>query len=383
MDISDIGESRLAGALSATEAEWGDWRWQVRNRIRSLDQLAAALEPARFFSCSDEDLTRTYPVGVTPYYLSLADPRDPRDPILRQIVPDPAEAGSGGQESADPFAEQERSPVPGVIHRYPDRALVVPTNFCATLCRHCFRKGSWAGGFRMLGDAELDRAVDYVRQDEGIHDVLITGGDPLHLPARRLLRLLRAIRSIDHVEVVRVASRTPVTLPQRIDAEMVGILAAVRPLWFITHFNLAREVSGAARAALRALLDAGITVQNQAVLLRGINDTSEEQIGLSRALLGVGVRPYYLHLGDPVAGAGHFRTSIERGREVVRGMFGRVSGLGIPRLVLDLPGGKGKVPLEASFETRRQGAEVWFESPIDGTEVQFVDPPRSDGERLA
>ncbi|MFH0944731.1 MAG: KamA family radical SAM protein [Planctomycetota bacterium] len=359
-------------ARSPSAEQWADWRWQTRHRIRSLSGLERAL--GRVGRGGFPEPSPVYPVGVTPYYLSLVDPSDPDDPILRQILPVEQERRSQGQETADPFDEARLSPLPGVIHRYPDRVLVVPTNFCATLCRHCFRKRTWADGFFMLSDRQLRQAVEYVREHEEVRDVLVTGGrsaaSAVALPAEPATGL----RAVPQVEVLRVASRTPVTLPQRIDKEIVRALAAVRPLWFLTHFNHVREVTAEAGRALRLLLDRGITVQNQAVLLRGVNDSTSGQVALSRALLKLGVRPYYLHLADPVAGAGHFRLPVERGLEIVRGMFGRISGLGIPRLVVDLPGGKGKVPLVPDFTVRREGDQIWFESPIDGAPVPFQNP---------
>lgn len=375
---------RVPNRAAATADEWGDWRWQTRHRVRSSDALSRALggalsaqEPVEGAAerVGIEAVTARFPVGVSPYYLSLVDPSDPSDPILRQILPVMDEARAAGQEVSDPFGEEDREPVPGVVHRYPDRALIVPTNFCATLCRHCFRKRTWADGFFMLDDRALARAVQYIRETETITDVLVTGGDPIHLPEARLERLLNDLREIPRLDVLRVATRTPVTLPQRLDRRMVDILAAVRPLWLITHFNHAREVTDEARAALRALLDRGVTVQNQAVLLRGVNDHVDAQVELSRAMLRVGVRPYYLHLADPVAGAGHFRLPIDRARSIVKAMHGRISGLGIPRLVLDLPGGKGKVPIESSFELDRDGDQLTFQGSIDGDPVLFVDPP--------
>ena len=354
------------------DPSFDDWRWQIRRRIRSAGDLGRLL--GLDTSSLDPDIERRFPIGVTPYYLSLADPADPDDPIRRQIVPIAEESEVAGQEESDPFHEEVLSPVPGVVHRYPDRALILPTNFCATLCRHCFRKRTWEDGFSVLGREELGRAVDYVRQRDEIRDVLITGGDPLHLAEETLARLLADVRAIDHVDVLRVATRVPVTLPQRIDPAMIDLLAEVRPLWLITHFNHARELAKPAVRALRDLIDAGITVQNQSVLLAGVNDSTEAQIELSRGLLRVGVRPYYLHLADPVAGAGHFRLPIERARAIVAGMYGKVTGFGIPRLVIDLPGGRGKAPIEPRFERGRDGREVRFESPIDGGDVMFLDP---------
>ncbi|MBL8768564.1 MAG: KamA family radical SAM protein [Planctomycetes bacterium] len=355
-------------------SDWDDWRWQTRHRVRSVAALRAQVPALAGLAVADAELEREFPVGVTPYYLSLADPSDPADPILRQVLPIADEAERAEQESADPFHEEQLAPVPGIVHRYRDRALVIPTNFCATLCRHCFRKRTWADGFFMLSEAQLVAAAGYVRAHPEIRDVLITGGDPVHLSMHALALLLRELRACANVEVLRIATRVPVTLPQRVDDELLDVLAAARPLWLITHFNHAREVSPAAAHALRRLIDRGITVQNQTVLLRGVNDSTQAQIDLGRALLALGVRPYYLHLADPVAGAGHFRLPIERGIEIVRGMYGKIAGFGIPRLVVDLPGGKGKVPLTPDFVVERQGDDVWFESPIDGSAVRYRNP---------
>lgn len=353
-----------------TLAEWGDWRWQTRHRLRSIDEVLRAVGLEGRVAVPPAELLARFPIGVSPYYLSRVKSGDPDDPILRQILPQHVEAETRATEESDPFREDDHSPVPGLIHRYPDRALVLPTNFCATLCRHCFRKRSWADGFYFLDREALSRAVDYVRAHPAIHDVLITGGDPLHLATDVLAGLVRDLKSIAHLDVVRIASRMPVTLPQRIDDAWIAAFAPLRPLWFITHFNCASEVSPEAEAALRRLIDAGITVQNQTVLLRGVNDTAAAQLELSRALIKVGVRPYYLHLADPVAGAGHFRTSIECGLAIVREMHGKISGFAIPRLVLDLPGGRGKVPLSPDFVLERRGPRIVFTSPIDGGAVE-------------
>jgi lysine 2,3-aminomutase len=363
--------------------EWDDWRWQVRHRIVSHPQLLAALElePAAAPAPSPELLAR-FPLGVTPYYLSLAARRRLDDPIALQVLPREDEGHDAALESADPFHEDAHSPLPGVIHRYPDRALILPTDFCATLCRHCFRKRAWSDGFSFLTREQLRAAVDYVRSQPGVRDVLITGGDPLHLNVSMLDALLADLKSVPHVEVVRIATRTPVTLPQRIDVPLLDALAAHRPLWLVTHFNHAVELSPAARRALRALIDRGISVLNQTVLLRGVNDEVAAQVDLARALVAIGVRPYYLHLADPVSGASHFRVGIERARSIVAAMHGLVTGFAIPRLVLDLPGGKGKVPLDLGFERGGDGDARNFRSPIDGTSTLYLDAgegPRSRG----
>lgn len=363
------------GSIAPPSAEqWLDWRWQMRHRIRSLSELIEFLGLESSIVPPSADLLARFPLGVSRYYASLARRGDRDDPIVKQILPSAEEDVASGQEVADPFREEEKSPVPGVIHRYVDRALILPTNYCATLCRHCFRKRTWNDGFYVLDRAALARAVDYVRATPSIRDVLITGGDPLHLAPAVLGELLADLRSIPHLDVIRVASRMPVTLPQRIDAQMLAALAPQRPLWFITHFNHAAELSDLAIASLRRLIDAGLTVLNQTVLLRGVNDSTAAQLDLARGLLRAGVRPYYLHVADPVAGAGHFRTPIDHALAIVKAMHGQIAGFGIPRVVVDLPGGKGKVPLSPSFEIERRGDIIRFESPIDGGSVDYVDP---------
>ncbi len=360
--------------------KWNDWRWQVRNRLRTVAQVAAALRLPGCARGLERKLLLRFPVAVTPYYLSLARSGKADDPIARQILPMPEEGEALAGETPDPLAEDALSPVPGVVRRYPDRALIVPTSFCATHCRHCFRKRAWNGG-AALTRADLLRAVKFVRDTPALRDVLVTGGDPLHLEPRRLALLLTELRKVPHLEVLRIASRAPVTLPQRIDGELIALLRAVRPLWFLTHFNHRVEVTPLAESALRRLLDAGITVLNQTVLLKGVNDTSAEQLALARALLALGVKPYYLHLPDPVAGTGHFRVPLDRAVDVVRGMFGRIAGFGIPRLVVDLPGGKGKVPVMPGFLRRRDGDDLWFESPLGGGEVLYRERPRAGRRR--
>ena len=365
---------------AASPDDWADWRWQTRHRLTSVAALREALAPPRDGreDGAVDDAAERFPVGVSPYYLGLADPGDPDDPILRQVLPTGHEVEATADEVPDPFREEEHAPVPGVVRRYPDRALLVPTNFCATLCRHCFRKRTWADGWFVLDRAALRGAVDWVRRTPAVRDVILTGGDPLHLPTGTLRGLLEDLRTIPHLDVLRIASRTPVTLPQRLDDELVGALAAVRPLWFVTHFNHARELAAPAATALRRLIDAGLTVQNQAVLLAGVNDSTAAQLDLSRGLIRLGVRPYYLHHTDPVAGAGHFRVPLARAAAIVKGMYGRVAGFGIPRLVADLPDGRGKVPVDASFLVRRDRDAAWFESPIDGGEVRLADPESID-----
>jgi lysine 2,3-aminomutase len=308
-------------------------------------------------------------VGVTPSYLSLADPTDPRDPILAQVLPDPAERADDGGV-ADPFEEESLEIAPGVVHRYGDRALFLLTNYCTTLCRHCMRKREWEGRFRRLSDDEVDRGVAAIAARPEIRDVLLSGGDPLNLAPDFLGRVLAKLRERCDLDCLRIGSRVPVTLPQRIDDELLAALAPAAPLWLNTHFNHARELSPDSVAAVARLTRAGVVVSNQAVLLRGVNDREGDLLDLSRALLRAGLRAYYLHQCDPVAGVRHFRVGLARALELVKSLNGRVSGLAIPRLMVDLPGGGGKVVADGPQLLERSGERFVYRSPIDGRAIE-------------
>jgi lysine 2,3-aminomutase len=312
---------------------------------------------------------------ATPYYLSLADPADPADPILRQLLPDPAELAPGSAEKDDPFDELRHSPVPGLVHRYPDRALLVATNDCAAFCRHCMRRRNWGARRGVRTEGQLDAAAAYLRRHPAIRDVIVTGGDPLTLPDGKVDGILSRLRAIPHVETVRIGTRVPVTLPMRVDRGLLAVLRRHAPAWVVTQFNHPREVTKEAADACARLLRAGCPVANQAVLLRGVNDDASVLEALFRALLRIGVRPYYLHQCDLVAGTGHFRTPLSRGVEILDALRGRLSGLAIPHFVVDLPGGAGKVPLQPGYLLPSPGGEgVRFRSPLGGT-VEYPDLP--------
>jgi lysine 2,3-aminomutase len=333
---------------------WSDWRWQLRHALRDADVLATWLG---LLPAAREGLRRTaarYPLLATPYYLSLARTPSPEDPIVRQILPDPRELAEDPGGSPDPLAEGRDSPVPGLIHRYPDRALLVTTHRCAVLCRHCLRKRAWAA----TDDAgpwptDFGAALDYLRGHEGIREVLISGGDPLLLPEERLLALLAALRAIPHIEVLRLGSRLPVVLPQRLTPEFCQRLGGRPPLWLATQFNHPHELTAETEAAAEALLRAGIPVVNQTVLLAGVNDDAATLGRLFTGLLRQRIKPYYLFHGDPVAGTLHFRTGIERGLALLAELERDISGLAVPAFAFDLPDGGGKVRLEPA---RRCGA---------------------------
>ncbi|MBS0526185.1 MAG: lysine-2,3-aminomutase-like protein [Proteobacteria bacterium] len=289
-------------------------------------------------------------IAITPEMLGLIDRADPDDPIARQFVPSVAETEIAAEELSDPIGDDARSPVKGIVHRYPDRVLLKPVHVCPVYCRFCFRREKVGPGGEALSAAELEAAIAYIRARPGIWEVILTGGDPLMLAPRRLRALIAALDAIEHVAVIRVHSRVPIVDPGRVTA---GLVAAIKPRraapWLGVHCNHPRELAPATRAALGRLADAGIPLLGQTVLLAGVNDSVETLDQLMRALVTARVKPYYLHHPDLVRGTGHFRVSIARGQELMRALRGRLSGLAQPTYVLDVPGGHGKVPVGPGY----------------------------------
>jgi lysine 2,3-aminomutase len=331
---------------------WQDWRWQRQHAIRTTAQLAEVLPLSASEVSALEGLEAKYRMAIPPYYFSLIDLNDRHDPIFLQAVPSPQEdANHSGVELDDPLEEDQDSPVPGITHRYPDRALVITTPVCSMYCRFCTRK-------RVTMDREgwdapshdEQRMIDYIRGTPAIRDVILSGGDPLTLPVAKLRWFITELAAIEHVDVIRVGSRVPVTLPQRLfDSELIDLLAAAEKIWIQTHFNHPREITPEATQACRALVNAGMPVSNHAVLLKGVNDSVDIMRELVRGLLRIKVRPYYLFHCDPVTGAGHFRTSVWKGVEIIEGLRGHVSGLGVPTYVVDGLHGAGKIPVMPNY----------------------------------
>ena len=334
------------------DEDWDDWRWQSQHAIRTPKQLAALLPFSPEERVALEALSAQYKTAIAPYYFSLIDPVDPADPIRLQSVPSIQELEvEGASSEEDPLDEDKDSPVPGLTHRYPDRALLVTTHVCTMYCRFCTRKRATMkrGGWDAVSRDD-ERMVEYVKAHPEIRDVIVSGGDPLTLPLEKLQFFLENLAAIDHVDVIRVGTRVPVTLPQRLDDdELIGALAASDKVWIQTHFNHAREVTPEAARAARRLRMAGLPMNNHAVLMKGVNDSLAAQRDLCRALLRIKVRPYYLFHCDPVTGAGHFRTSVWKGIEIIEGLRGHMSGLGIPTYVVDAPRGGGKIPLMPNY----------------------------------
>ena len=313
--------------------------------LRSADDLidAGLVPPAS--RAALEAVARRYAVAVTPAMAALVDRADPADPIARQFVPDPAELATRADERPDPIGDAAHAPLKGVVHRYPDRVLLKPTHACPVYCRFCFRREQVGPGGAALDDAELDAALAYVRGRAAIREVILSGGDPLVLSARRLAKIVRALDAIAHVDVIRIHSRVPVVDPDRVTPALVGALAAGKAVWLAVHANHPREFTREARAALDRLARAGIALIGQSVLLAGVNDDPATLEALMRAFVAARVKPYYLHHLDPAPGTARFRVPLARGRALVKALRGRVSGLAQPTYVLDIEGGAGKVPV--------------------------------------
>ena len=363
---------RLKFYPDVSDAQWNDWRWHFKNRITSVEDLT------RFIPLSVKEKTRLklvtarYPLAITPYYLSLMDLSNPNDPIRMQAVPSTLEM-AGGMGHEDPLAEERDSVVPGLVHRYPDRVLMVLTDICAMLCRHCTRKREWQHGGWIHTPEQVERMLDYIRRHTEVRDVIISGGDPLTLSTHQLEKVLSALRKIPHVEIIRIGTRFPVVLPQRIDAELCSMLSNYGPIWLNTHFNHQNEITPEAAAACDRLLRAGVQVNNQSVLLHGINDTVDTQLKLCHGLLKAKVRPYYLFQCDQVQGTEHMWTPVEVGLRIIEGMRGHTSGLAIPNYVIDLPDGRGKIPMTPNYVLTRTDSELVVRN-YEGHISHFVNP---------
>jgi len=346
---SKIATTRYRFFRDIPDSLWNDWKWQFRNRITRVEQLA------QFIPLSTEEqaqlrlVAMRYPLSVTPYYLSLINPDDPDDPIRKQAIPSPMEMTMGSMGLEDPLDEKKDTVVPGLVHRYPDRVLLVLTDICPMFCRHCTRKREWRNGGWVRSPAEIEAMLDYISQHKAVRDVILSGGDPLTLSTHHLEDIISRLRKIKHVEIIRIGTRFPVVLPQRIDNELCSTLAKHGPIWLNTHFNHVREITPEAAEACDRLLRSGVPVNNQSVLLRGVNDSVEAQTRLCHALLRIKVRPYYLFQCDEVQGTEHLRTPVEAGIKIIEGMRGHTSGLAIPNFVIDLPQSGGKVPLQPNY----------------------------------
>ncbi len=374
--LARASQQRPWARFGASRREWLDWRWQQRHAIRSPEELGRHLVLTPDERAGLKSTAAVFRLGATPYYLSLCDPDDADCPVRMQLVPVAAEAVIHDGELEDPLGEETHRPVRAIVHRYPDRVLLLAFERCAVYCRHCTRRRI-TGAPRGVDEAALDEAVDYVRAHHEVRDVLISGGDPLLFSTSRLERLLANLKAIRHVEILRIGTRLPVCNPMRITAELTRMLRRFHPLFVVTHFNHPKELTPESGAACEALVDAGIPVENQTVLLRRVNSSARIITDLCQRLLRIRVRPYYLHQMDLARGVEHLRTPLLKGVEIIAAMRGHTSGLAVPHLAVDLPGGGGKVTLQPGTLIASSGKGALLRS-YTGKEFSYPEPTELD-----
>ena len=358
---------------NVTDEQWNDWKWQVKNRIETLEDLK------KYVSLTPEEeegvkkTLQTLRMAITPYYISLIDPENPNCPVRRQAVPTGKETYQSPADLLDPLHEDEDSPVPGLTHRYPDRVLLLITDMCSMYCRHCTRRR-----FAGQKDAEsavdrIDRAIEYIAKTPQVRDVLLSGGDALMVSDERLEYIISRLRQIPHVEIVRIGSRTPVVCPQRITDNLVNMLKKYHPIWLNTHFNHPQEVTKEATEACAKLANAGIPLGNQTVLLRGVNDCVNTMKKLMHELVKMRVRPYYIYQCDLSMGIEHFRTPVSKGLEIIEGLRGHTSGYAVPTFVVDAPGGGGKTPVMPQYVVSQSPGRVVLRN-FEGVITTYTEP---------
>jgi len=367
---------RSVRRADVSEPQWSDWRWQLGHMLTTADELATAVELSPAERAGMAASAQLFRVGITPYYASLMDPVHASCPIRMQAIPHPAEANIRAEELRDPLGEDTHNPAPSVIHKYPDRVLFLVVDRCGIYCRHCNRR-RLVGGDEPPTTAELEAGLEYIAKTPRIRDVLLSGGDPLLLSTRRLGHLLSRLRAIPHVETIRIGTRMPVVCPMRIDDELCAMLRQHHPLFINTHFNHEKELTPEARRGCEKLVDAGVPVGNQTVLLRGINSSVTSLRALMRGLLRSRVRPYYLFQGDTVIGTDHLRTPVEAAQELYKGLRGWMNSMAVPMLVLDAPGGGGKVPLVPNYIEAIDHDRV-IVSTYRGMRIEYPQPRERD-----
>ena len=342
--------AKILSLKSRNTVDWMDWRWQMKHRLQSVEELAEYIDFNHEKIRDIQMACDVFPMSITPYYASLINKDDPGCPIRMQCIPNPQELIEGCGDMDDPLHEDADSPVPGLTHRYPDRVLLLVTNECSMYCRHCTRKRKVGDNNRGTTERDIDLGVAYIKAHPEIRDVLLSGGDPFILSTSHLERIIRKVKEIPHVQVIRIGTRTPVVMPQRITDELVRMLKKYHPVWINTHFNHPREFTPEAVQALTRLADAGIPLGNQTVLLRGVNDCPVIIKKLSHLLVKNRVRPYYLYQCDLSRGIEHFRTPVAKGIEIMEALIGHTSGFAVPTYVVDAPGGGGKIPVLPNYQ---------------------------------
>ena len=347
--VEEVKESIPSAWKGISEKEWNDWRWQLRHRVTKLEHLQEILQLIPEEIEGIKQSKGRLALAVTPYFVSLMDPSNPNCPIRRQAVPRVEECHLSKNDMVDPCGEDKNSPVSGLVHRYPDRVLLLVTDQCATYCRYCTRRRLVGSNERPITQGNFEEVLKYLKTHKKVRDVLLSGGDPLLLENERLEEILSRLRMIPHIELLRIGTRAPVTLPQRITVGLVRMLKKYHPLMISIHFTHPKEITDAVRRACNELADGGIPLGSQTVLLKGINDKPNVMKKLVHELLKIRVRPYYIYQCDLATGTEHFRTSVATGIQIIEKLRGHTTGYAIPTYVIDAPGGGGKIPIEPEY----------------------------------
>ena len=357
----------------ADDKQWSDWRWQINHRIRELATVRRMISLTAEEETALELAGEMLPMAVTPHYMGLVSATDPGQALRRSVIPTVYETRRCPGEAEDPLGEEGQSPVPGLVHRYPDRVLLLATGFCSVYCRYCTRSRMVGHGTLTPGARRLQLIFDYIRSTPSIRDVLISGGDPLTLSDERLEFILSNLRSIPHVEIIRIGTKVPAVLPQRVTPKLTSILRKYHPLWMSLHFTHPDECCTETARACARLADAGIPLGSQTVLLKGINDNIDVMRRLVHSLMRMRVKPYYLYQCDPIRGSAHFRTPVSKGLEIIRGLRGHTSGYAVPTYVIDAPGGGGKIPVAPDYVAGRDPEGNLSLRNYEGRPFQYPD----------
>lgn len=354
--------------------QWNDWRWQARNRVETLEELKQYMNLTAEEEKGIRECLNTFRMAITPYYLSLIDLNDPQDPIRKQAIPTAAELYFASEESADSLHEDTDSPVKGLTHRYPDRVLFLITDCCAAYCRHCTRRRMVGQTDNALPRAQIDACIEYIRNHPEVRDVLVSGGDVFMQSDDMLEYVISRLRAIEHVEIIRLGTRTPVVMPQRITPALCDMLKKYHPVWVNVHFNHPDEITPEAAQACAMLADAGIPLGNQSVLLKGVNDCVHVMKKLVNELVKIRVRPYYIYACDLSLGLSHFRTPVSKGIEIIEALRGHTSGYCVPTFVVDAPGGGGKIPVMPNYVLSQAPGKVVLRN-FEGVITTYTEPP--------
>lgn len=358
---------------NATDEQWNDWKWQVKNRVETLDELKKYIKLTIEEEEGVRNVLTTLRMAITPYYLSLINPDDPHDPVRRQCIPTAAETHISKADLLDPLHEDEDSPVPGLTHRYPDRVLFLITDKCSMYCRHCTRRRFAGQNDDESPKERVERSLEYIEKTPEVRDVLLSGGDAFMVSNEKLEYIIKRLRAISHVEIVRLGTRTPVVCPQRITPELCNMLKKYHPIWVNTHFNHPNEVTPESINACNMLADAGIPLGNQSVLLRGVNDCVCVMKHLVHLLVKMRVRPYYIYQCDLSMGLEHFRTPVSKGIEIIESLRGHTSGFAVPTFIIDAPGGGGKTPVMPQYIISQAPGKIVLRN-FEGVITTYTEP---------